>query len=206
MEPDARLATPPGFQSDSQAVANLVLAERLARDIQDWVTMRASYHPDSHVDVSWFRGSGSAFVDASIENAKQGQINFHVMSPPTVAVNGSRAIAEALCTLRSFGDYDGVEVSYEGFLRVLWRVVKDETWLIHSLRCIYVRDMLHACDPSRPPRLDAKAIDSYRPSYRYLSDYLTRCGLTPRDDLPGEDRPATVAALRAAERNWLAGH
>lgn len=195
----------PDSSGDKQAVAELILAERLARDIQDWPAMRASYHPDSFVDVSWFQGSGSAFVDASIENAKQGQVNFHVMSPPVVMVNGTRAVAETLCTLRNFSDHDGVEVSYEGFLRVLWRAVKDETWLIQGLRCIYIRDILYACDPSKPPRLDARIIGTYRQSYRYLSDYLARRGLSPRDDLPGEDRPETVADLRAAERCWLAG-
>lgn len=186
-------------------VAELILRERLARDNREWSRMAACYHPDSFVDVSWFQGSGADFIAATERNAASGPLNFHVMSPPVVSCRGDRAIAETPCSLRSFMRFDDIDVSHEGFVRLLWRAQRlDGRWLISGLRCIYVRDLLHACDPSRPPKLDYEALMAFRPSYRFLSYNLTRRGLSPRDDLPGEDRPETVTVLRAAEQSWLA--
>ena len=191
------------------AVADLVQRERLARDNGQWEEMAACWHPESTVDVSWFKGTGAEFVASTVAQASKRiatstAINFHVMSPAVVTVRNDRAIAETPCALRSFMQLDGVDVSRDGFVKLLWRArLAEEQWLIAGLRCIYVRDLLLACNPTRPPVLDEARLNSYRLSYRYLTYTLTALGLASCDDLPGEDRPETVAALRAGERRWL---
>ncbi len=191
------------------AVADLILRERLARDNGLWAEMESYYHPRSTVDVSWFQGSGAEFVaqskaQAAKRVASTDAINFHVMSPPVVTLHHDRAIAETPCSLRSFMFLGGAAVSRESFVRLLWRAETFEgTWLIAGLRCIYVRDLLYSCHPGQTPRLDEARLNKFRLSYRYTAYMLTELGMSPRDDLPGDDRPETVSAVRAGEKQWL---
>ncbi len=194
---------------DQVAVADVIMRERLARDNAKWSEMASYYHPDSMVDVSWFKGSGAEFVaqskwQADKRVATSNAINFHIMSPAVVTVRHDRAIAETPCSLRSFMKLGGVEVSRDSFVRLLWRAQPlDGGWLIAGLRCVYVRDLLYTCQPGQTPVLDDTRLNSYRLSYRYTAYMLTDLGLSPRDDLPGDDRPETVVALRAGEQAWL---
>ncbi len=191
-------------QLDQVAVNDLIQRERLARDNFFWVEMASYYHPDSFIDVSWFQGSGAEFVEESKENIRTDAINSHVMSPAVVTVKTDRAIAETPCMLRSFLQIEGDDVSFESFVRLLWRARRlDGRWLIAGLRGIYVRDMVMACNPSRVPKLDVEKLAKFRLSYRYLSYNLAYFGREARDDLPGIDRPETVTALREAEKQWL---
>ena len=194
---------------DQAAVADVIMRERLARDNAEWAEMASYYHPDSTVDVSWFKGSGAEFVAQSKQQsdkriASSNAINFHVMTPAVVTVKGDRAVAETPCSLRSFMRLGGVEVSRDSFVRLLWRARPlGGAWLIAGLRCIYVRDLLYSVQPGQAPVLDEARLNGYRLSYRYTAYMLTELGLSPRDDLPGDDRPETVAALRAGEQQWL---
>ncbi len=192
------------FLKDKSIITDLIHRERLARDGHDWETMAACYDLESSVDISWFKGSGAGFVAASRAARRAGNLNFHILQPMTVEVDGDRALAEMPCTLRGFSVVGGVETSLEGFVRLLWRVERSAgDWLIAGLRVIYVRDMLLACNPGEVPRLDAAVLAQSRPSYRFLAYQLRENGLIPRDDLPGMDRPDLVAALRDGERQWL---
>ena len=196
---------------DQVAIGDLIQRERLARDNACWPEMASYYHPESTVDVSWFVGSGAEFVAQSKRQsdkriASSNAINFHVMTPAVVTVGDGRAIAETPCSLRSFMHLGGVDVSRDSFVRLLWRALPFEgRWLIAGLRCIYVRDLLYSCQPGQAPVLDEARLAGYRLSYRYTAYMLTELGLSPRDDLPGDDRPETVTALRAGEQRWLEG-
>ena len=194
---------------DKVAVADIILRERLARDNGWWDEMASYYHADSSVEVSWFKGTGADFVagtrrEAEKRIARTTAINFHVMSPPVVTVRGDRAVSESPCSLRNFMQINGVEAGRESFVKLLWRARRTPSgWLIAGLRCIYVRDLLLACNPSHPPVLDEARLAKYRLAYRYMAYTLEELGLSPRDDMPGEDRPETVTALRAGEQRWL---
>ncbi|MGE4431993.1 MAG: nuclear transport factor 2 family protein [Sphingobium sp.] len=189
------------------AVSTLICRERLARDNGDFDAMASYYHPDSWVDISWFQGSGQEFVDRSRANYARIDVSIHLLSPPVVTVDRDRAIAEQPCINRSFFTMDGIEMSREGFTRLLWRAQKHEgRWLIAGLRAFYIRDILMPCTPGQMPPIDEQKLAALRPSYRHLDYALSSLGtgLGSRVDLPGSDRPETVAALRAGDREWLA--
>ncbi len=188
-------------------VADMILRERLARDTREWDEMAACYHPDSVVEVSWFKGSGAAFVEMSKGAVRPGtvNVNFHLMTPPVVNVSGDRAISETPCGLRSFSKMGDGEISFQGFVRLYWRALRDrERWLIAGLRCLYIKDEIGGRDPAFQPVFDADKLRGYRDSYRYTSANLANLGISVRDDLPGLDRPEMADALRASERAWLA--
>ncbi len=200
-----------GVQFDRLAIAEMVLRERNARDAGRWAEMAGYYHPESSVEVSWFKGTGAEFVERSrlqAEKVKQQteRTNFHEMGAAVVDVHGDRALAETACTLHSFFPLDGIPCKTSGFVRLLWRAQRLEgKWLLAGLRCLYVRDYLTACDPTRQPVLNEAELARYRLSYRYVTYNLVRLGLEPQDDLPGADRPETVKALRQGELAWLHG-
>ena len=180
-------------------VADLILRERLARDGRDWDEMAACYHPDSMVEVSWFKGTGAA-------RPFDVNVNFHLMTPPVVNVLGDRAISETPCGLRSFSKMGDGEISFQGFVRLYWRALREgDGWLIAGLRCLYIKDEIGGRDPAFQPRFDPEKLGGYRDSYRFTSANLANLGIPVRDDLPGMDRPEMVTALRTGERDWLAG-
>ena len=186
-------------------VADLILRERLSRDNMAWEEMASYYHPQSVVDVSWVLGSGAHFVELSRKAAGTAPLNFHVMTPPIVNVEGSRAISETPCTLRSFSKFGDVEASYEGFVRLFWRAKRDGAkWLIFGLRALYVTDLFHGRNPSKPPQFDDGKLATYRTSYRYMVANLAAAGIEVRENLPGIDRPEVVASMRMTEWKWLA--
>jgi hypothetical protein len=191
-------------RTDRIDVADLILRERLARDNHDWERMASLYHPDSVVDISWFRGTGAEFAKQSSVSAVR-SMNFHVMTPPVVDVRGDRAISETPCILRGFSKLNSTEISFEGFVHLFWRAVRDgRHWLLSGLRIAYKVDMFHAREPDKPPHLDEEQLKGYRAAYRYMMVNLANDGLVVRDDLNGFDRPETVSALRTSERSWLA--
>lgn len=195
---------PEGDILERLRVADLVQRERAARDAGQWEEMAACYHPRSVVDVSWYRGDGAGFVAASRHNAASGRISVHQLAPTVARVAARRALGETPCQLLSFVKLDEVDVCMIGTVRLLWRAqMLNNQWKIAGLRIIYIRDLLVPSDPSRVPSIDQPELASYRTSYRSLSYILARSPNRPRDDLPGVDRPESVAALRMVEEQWL---
>ena len=141
-------------------IADLIQRERAARDAASWDEMASYYHPESLIDVAWFKGTGEEFVRATQKNWRTDAINFHEMGSAVVTVGNDRG----------FYKLNGVDVTSTGFVRLLWRAQRlQDHWLIAGLRSVYIRDLLQPCNPSQTIVLDEKELSAYRPSYRYLS-------------------------------------
>ena len=190
---------------DRTAIAEVIQRERAARDAAAWDEMASYHHPESTVEVAWFKGSGQLFVELTRKNWRaSGNVNFHDVGAAVVTLNGDRAIAETACTLHGFYNRDGIDVTGTGYLRLMWRAQRlGDRWLVAGLRGAYIRDLLQPCNPSDRLVLDEAALATYRPSYRYLTATLAYLGRSPSNDMPGIDRPETVAALRDGEQAWL---
>ncbi|MGE4431157.1 MAG: nuclear transport factor 2 family protein [Sphingobium sp.] len=198
----------PAAVLDRFAISEVLMRERLARETHDFDEEDACFFPDATIEVSWFKGRAADFVDAGRKASAAGRqaaaVYFDSMSPPVVRVNGDRGIADASCAIHSFVPLDGVEASMTSFTRLLWRLRRSEgEWRIAAMRGVYIRDQLQSCNPVQIPPVDEGKLDGFRRSYRHLSYVLEASGRPLRDDLPGVDRPETVAALRAADREWL---
>ncbi len=79
----------------------------------------------------------------------------------------------------------------------------NDQWKLVNGDCIYERDELVPVIPSAPINIDTKELASYRTSYQGLCYVLARTGLQSNQDLPGEDKPETVAKVYRDASDWF---
>ncbi len=196
---------------DQLAISQTIIRERRARDEGSFADMISYYHPDAEIETSWFTGSGKDFVAQSEKQAvarknqgSQAAVGFHQIGAIVVDFNGNRAIAEVDCTMHNFYPLEGISCKYTGYVRLLCRLLQvDGVWLISGAHCIYIRDLVQTCNPNQIAMLDEVELSTYRTSYANLCYQMVRAGLKPQNDLPGQDLPETVAALKTQDRDWL---
>jgi hypothetical protein len=81
---------------------------------------------------------------------------------------------------------------------------RDGRWGIVLRQPIYESDRIIPVDPTAPPHLDRKLLESFPVGYRHLAYLQTRNGFTVKSDMPGLTGPE-VEALYASVARWLAG-
>ncbi|MFO1502698.1 MAG: nuclear transport factor 2 family protein [Steroidobacteraceae bacterium] len=185
------------------AITQLVLAERECRDMGRWERMKACFHPDAQVRISWFQGNAHDFVDASRGMASRGVLAKHRLGPVSVRVNGTRAVATLALTIDIPSEARGVSLLLSSHARVFYRAeLRQGQWRLSSFEVFYLRDELFAQVPGEAVPVTAADVAGYRKSYRFMSFVLAQGGFTVRDDLAGEDRPETVDALCREIYGW----
>ena len=195
----------PRIALDRVMILDAMARERAARDAGDWDALASSYTSDSLVDLSWFTGTGEAFARASAGMAEK-MFSFHEFGASVIDIHGDRALGNSSCTIHLIAGMDGVDVDVLGYIRSRARLRRHgDRWLMAGLKAVYLHDLIVPLNPSQPPRIAPGTLEKYRRSYRSLCHMLVGQGLPARDDLPGVDKPETVAALVAAETAWLHG-
>lgn len=186
------------------AVTQLILTERESRDFGRWQTMRDCFHPDSQVRISWFTGNGEDFVKGSIDMARRGVLAKHRLGPVRVRLAGERAVATLSAIIDIPVSIGGIEAQLSSHAIFLYRTERrDGRWRLNSFEGIYRRDELQPAIPGETVPVTAAQLAGFRPSYRMLSFVLTSQGYTVNPDLPGEDRPESVAAIERVMEDWL---
>jgi hypothetical protein len=189
--------------ADVSAITQLVLRERSARDLGLWEQMADCYHPDSRVRLSWIDGTGPEFVRRSREMADRGLRGRHRLGLIEVTLSGDRAIASLGGTIEIPLQLDGVEAVLSSWARFLFRAERRAgVWRLAGFDVVYQRDQLACAIPGQSVSIPPEALAPYRPSYRLLAHCVGRLGMTIRDDLPGEDRPESVAAITRELWSW----
>lgn len=187
-------------------VTQLILRERQCRDRGWWDQMADCFTDGSTIDLSWFTGSGAAFVAASRGMSGRGDYAVHRLSPPFVRVRGDRALAELPVIIEFVVEIGEVEAVLASKARSQYRAERgDGIWRIARITAIYERDSLTPSVPGTWLDLDPQAFMGYRPSYRCLAWYLNQKGYHVGPDLLGDDSPQAAAGHYEAEAAWLAG-
>lgn len=166
--------------------------------------MAACFHPESSVELSWFRGTGAEFVAMSAKLDRPGSRPLHRVGSPAVQLHGERAVAENSGSIGVRPVLDGVEADVVSHLRGLYRCERrDGAWLIKSLTAIYENDTLTPVLPGTELKVPREELDRFRPSYRYLAYGMSLRGVDVGDDLYGEDRPEAPARLYEEAFAWM---
>ncbi len=188
---------------DKASVKELLEAERFFRDNGLWDEMDRCYAPDSRVEISWFRGSGHGFVEAS---KGLGEFGFapHKIYNTEVWTNGDKAVAIMLITLQIRQDYDGYPVDLLSDSKLVFRTQRiGGQWYIVAFDVIYEKDAMVPAFPNSGINIPAEEIAKYRPSYGAMIYMRKKAGLPIAEDLPGVDRPDLVEKLYRAADDWL---
>jgi hypothetical protein len=192
--------------ADVSAVTQLILTERESRDLGRWDDMRDCFHPDSHVRVSWFRGSGADFVQGSIDMARRKVLAKHRLSPIRVVLSGNRAVASMSAIVEIPVRPQGIEMNLLSYTRFIYRAEqREDQWRIFSFDAIYLRDELTPAIPGHSISIDPHELQSFRRAYRLLSYILSKEGYTVDTELPGDDRPESIRALMREVFTWAGG-
>ena len=185
---------------DKFCIKELIEFERFCRDNALWDEMRRCFAPDSTVRISWFTGTGAAFVDASIKMDSRAP---HKLYNTVIQLNNERAVAATMATIQTRADIDGCTVELQSDLKLLYRLqVMNESWHIVFMEGIYEKDALL---PSSGGHFSiaGNELDEYRPSYANLSYLLKMSGFEVNMGLPGIDRPDSVQHIYNEAEHWL---
>ena len=179
----------------------LIEFERYCRDYMHWDEMRACYHDDAEINVSWMKGGPDQFVDASRLRPAPAK---HKIFDTLVWKKGDRAVAECIAMIQIRCPLDGDTVDLSTHTRLHYRVEKrDGIWKICFMDAIYEKDTMRSAYTDGTFSADRKELDSYRPTYANMMLRQVHYGGTPNGDMAGEDRPESVEKLYRESSKWL---
>lgn len=182
-------------------IRELIEFERFCRDCALWDEMKKCFAPDSTVNISWFRGSGHEFVEAS---SMMRQSATHKIYDTLVWKNGDKAVAITMASIDMRFAVQGSNVSIISDARLVYRLRKrDGLWYIVAFECVYEKDSIVPVYPSGNLTIAEKEFSGFRQSYAGMSYLQALQNRTISGDLPGTDRPETVELLLSSVNEWL---
>lgn len=83
------------YLEDRQQITDL-LTGWIHRDLGEWEQLRELFHPDGTIEITWFEGLSSDFVDGSIRMGASDVRTKHLIGTPVVTFNAdaTKAIVE----------------------------------------------------------------------------------------------------------------
>ena len=178
------------------AVKELIEFERFCRDNALWEQMKECYAKESKVTISWYKGDGYGFVEAS---RKMKIVAPHKLNNTLVWLNGNRAVAVCMACIQTRKEIEGIAMDLSSYVRLVYTVFKDEDiWKIASLDAIYEKDNLVPFSPA-----SVHPSHTHRPSYALLTSMIESENHTIDQELPGDDCPELREALLSKVEEWL---
>ncbi len=202
------IQTEPNPLMDQLRIAQLLQDWCTWRDAGDWEALRTCYTPDATMVTSWYDGSASGFIDASMQGRKRQPKDrgaHHVFGGTTVHAKGDRATAETRVTLllRGMAHEKLVDVTlYLRFFDCL--LMTHGQWQISSRKGIYDRDSMRVVDPADTISLDPQELAKYPLGYRHLAYLQAQEGANINLSIPAPYSEGE-RAIYADGANWLAG-
>ena len=186
------------YLEDRLSIADL-LTGWMHRDLGEWDQLRNLFHPDATIDITWFSGKASDFIDRSM---KMGASDFkakHVVASPVVTFNAHKAIAETNAIVVC--DNARLGVGCEGHARFYDRVEKrDGVWKILDRQAIY--DTCAFTFPTGFVDLDKRALQKHPREYAPLAYLLEKSGF-PVDRVYPTKGSDLEKAIKSKGQTWL---
>jgi hypothetical protein len=197
--------------AEERAVCRVLQVWAYSRDLGEWDGLRACFHDDATIKVSWYSGPASGFVDRSMAMVKDrgpDERAKHLLGNMRADVAGNRAVLEADATITVREYIDGYLFDFASISRFYHLMEKrDGVWRIYQANCIYEKDRLDPVVPGSVPSSFYDQIELTGPESGFACMRLrqTKKGRTIPTGLPLTGS-AEEAALREEGRRWLSGH
>jgi hypothetical protein len=185
---------------DRQSIADLMTGW-IHRDLAEWDKLRELFHPGGTIEISWFEGLASDFVDGSMRMGKSDLRTKHVVSAPVVTLNGNKAIAETNAVV--IAENVLLDLGCSTHARFYDQVEKrDGAWKIVKRQGIY--DFSYFNFPQGVVEIDRELVKKYPREYVALAYLLEKSGFPVKRIFAtkGSELEKTVKANSQA---WLAG-
>ena len=195
---------------DEEMVRRVRRRWAFARDYGDWETMRACFHPDATVCVSWFSGPAATFFERTIAMAAERrpeERSKHWFGSSRVTVKGDRAILETDAQVQVRDWFDGRLFDLTAYVRMYDRVERRDGHVAHPA---HGRDLRQGPDGARHSRRAAAGF------FRRHQGFGTESGIAFmrfRTEKVGRRMPPELVIggsenerrTRADTEAWLAG-
>ncbi|MDR3519250.1 MAG: nuclear transport factor 2 family protein [Azospirillaceae bacterium] len=183
---------------DRLSIADLMTGW-MHRDLAQWDRLRALFHPDGLIEVTWFEGRFNDFVDASMRMGTSDLTSKHVISSPLVVFNGDKAIVEtnAIIVLENIRLGLGCN-SHNRFYDLVEK--RDGVWKIVKRQSIY--DMGSFTFPRGIVDLDPDLIQRHPREYAPLAYLLEKSGF-PVKRVFATKGSDLEQAMKASGQAWL---
>jgi hypothetical protein len=157
---------------DRQSIADLMTGW-IHRDLAEWDKLRELFHPDGTIEISWFEGLASDFVDGSMRMGKSDLRTKHVVSAPVVTFNDSKAIVETNAVV--VAENVRLDLGCSTHARFYDQVEKrNDVWKIAKRQGIY--DFGYFNFPRGQVEIDRELVKKFPREYAPLAYLLVKSG------------------------------
>jgi hypothetical protein len=186
------------YLADRLDIADLMTGW-IHRDNGEWDQLRELFHPEATIEITWFKGKATDFVNGSMKMGTSAFKTKHLIALPVVTFHGTKAITETNAIVVGFNTALGL--GCEAHCRFYDHIEKrDGAWKILERHAIY--DMASFTFPYGIVELDTSAIQKYPIEYAPLAYLLQQSGFPVTSIYPtkGSDLEKTI---KAEGKTWL---
>jgi len=186
------------YLQDRLAIADLMTGW-MHRDLAEWDQLRALFHADAVIEITWFEGKASDFVEGSMRMSASDIRTKHLIAAPVVAFHDDKAIAEtnAMVIAENVELSVGCSVHCRFYDEVERRA---GAWKIVKRQVVY--DMGSFTFPFGIVGLDVEAIKKYPSEYAALAYLLDKSGFPVRRVFATKGS-ALEKTMKEAGQAWL---
>ncbi|WP_034911665.1 nuclear transport factor 2 family protein [Erwinia sp. 9145] len=145
------------------------------RDLGEWDQLRDVFHPDGTIEITWFEGLGSDFVNGSMRMGASDLRTKHLIATPAITFNasGTKAILETNAMI--VAENVKINVGCESHNRFYDMAEKrDGVWKLFHRQSIY--DMGTFTFPLGLVEIDQSIVTTYPREYAALAYVLEKSG------------------------------
>lgn len=162
------------YLDDRQQITDLLIGW-MHRDLGEWEQLRNLFHPDGTIEITWFEGAASDFVDGSMRMGASDVRTKHLIGTPVVTFNSDATKAIVETNAMIIGENVKLNLGCIGHNRFYDMAEKrDGVWKLFRRQSIY--DMASFTFPLGPVDIDRDAVAKYPREYAALAYLLEKTG------------------------------
>ncbi|MBC3840695.1 nuclear transport factor 2 family protein [Streptacidiphilus sp. 4-A2] len=184
---------------DRSAIAALMNGW-IHRDLGEWDQLRDLFHPGATIEITWFEGLATDFVDGSARMGASELRSKHLIGAPSITFNGDRALVQTNAMIMA--ENVALDLGCTAHNRFWDQVEKrDGLWRIVRRQSIY--DMSSFSFPGPVQEIDQQVVRRYPREYAALAYLLEKSGYSLAREFPIRGS-ALEAEIKSAGAAWLA--
>ncbi|WP_312953278.1 nuclear transport factor 2 family protein [Superficieibacter sp.] len=189
------------YLDDRQQITDL-LTGWMHRDLGEWDQLRNLFHPDGTIEITWFEGAASDFVDGSMRMGASDVRTKHLIGTPVVTFNSDATKAIVETNAMIIGENVKLNLGCVGHNRFYDMAEKrDGVWKLFRRQSIY--DMASFTFPLGPVEIDQEAVAKYPREYAALAYLLEKTGF-PVQRVFATRGSELEQKMKADAKRWLA--